>query len=156
MNMERIVNCALAITVLLVPASAIGQDAGEASAVKAVNAAFDAALSRRDIAAIDAAWIKDPAATAIHPSSKSVVAGWEAVRKSWEGAFAAFPELSVEMKDPHLRLIGNVAVVTGIESVRGKRPGGEAVEFQAMTTNVFERRDGTWLMIHHQASRAPQ
>ncbi len=137
------------------PIVASGQDA-EVASVKAVNDAFDATLSRRDIAAIDAAWIKDGAVTAIHPASKAVVVGWEAVRKSWEGAFAAFPELSVRLDSPQVRIVGNVAIVSGVETVKGKRPNGEQVEFQALTTNVFERRGGQWLMVHHQASRSPQ
>jgi ketosteroid isomerase-like protein len=144
------------MAMLLASSPSIAQSAAEAAAVRSINDAFDAALSRRDIAAVEAAWVKDPLVTAIHPSSKGVVVGWEAVRKSWEGAFAAFPELSVQLKDPQIRINGNNAIVSGVEVIRGRRPNGDVVEFMALTTNVYERQGGQWLMVHHQASRAPQ
>jgi ketosteroid isomerase-like protein len=125
-------------------------------AVAQANRAFDDALSRRDLHAVDLSWLQDAQVTAVHPNGRPPAIGWEAVRKSWEAAFLNFPELSVTMSRPIVRVMGNVAVVVGTEAVRGKRPDGTAVEFEASTTNVFELRDGRWLMVHHQASRIPQ
>ena len=130
-------------------------DPSELARVVATNEAFDAALSRRDIAAIDAAWAQDGTVTAIHPASKAPAVGWEAVHKSWEGAFANFPELSVALADPQVRITGSSAFVVGVETIRGRRPSGEQVEFFALTTNVYEKRGDRWLMVHHQASRSP-
>lgn len=65
------------------PARVQAQDTAVARLI-AVNEAFDAALSRKDIEAVDAAWLHGPDATAIHPSSKTPIIGWDAVRKSWE------------------------------------------------------------------------
>ena len=125
--------------------------------VLAANRAFDRALSERNIATLEPLWAHDGTATIIHPSSKVPLAGWEAVRKSWaEGALARFSELSVSMDAPHVHVIGNTAVVVGIEIVRGKRANnGEGVEFSALTTNVYEKRNGRWLMVHHHGSRVP-
>jgi ketosteroid isomerase-like protein len=128
----------------------------EVARVEAANAAFDAALTRRDMTAIDAAWAHDGTVTAIHPPSKTPAVGWEAVRKSWEGAIANFPELSVVLSEPQIRVSGSAAFVVGVESIRGRRPDGGQVEFLALTTNVYERRGDRWLLVHHQASRPPQ
>ena len=50
-----------------------------------------------------------------------------------------------------------MATVVGTERFQGKRvDNGQSVEFQALTTNIFEKRDGRWLMTHHHASRMPQ
>ena len=133
----------------------LAQDAPLAAVAQA-NRAFDEALSRRDLRAVEQAWLQDAHVIAVHPNGRPPAVGWEAVRKSWEAAFANFPELSVTMAQPVVRAMGNVAVVVGTELVRGKRPDGTTVEFQASTTNVFELRDGNWLMVHHQASRLPQ
>jgi ketosteroid isomerase-like protein len=126
--------------------------------VLAANKAFDAAVSNRNIDHLDPLWANDGSVTIIHPSSKAPLVGWEAVRKSWaEGTLARFSELSVSMIDPDVRISGNTAVAVGIEIVKGKRAdNGAAVEFAALTTNVYEKRDGRWLMIHHHGSRLPQ
>jgi len=124
--------------------------------VLAANQAVDAAFSKLDIQAFDPLWAHDEHVTAIHPSSKAVVVGWTAVRKSWaEGTLSRYKEIAVSMENPSVRVANNVAVVTGIEKVRGVRPNGDAAEFSALTTNVYEKRDGHWLMVHHHASRMP-
>jgi ketosteroid isomerase-like protein len=128
----------------------------EVAQLESANAAFDAALSRRDLSALDTLCIQDAAVTALHPPSKAVTVGWPAVRKSWEGAFANFPEMSVQMKNPQVRILGSMAIVTGIEAFRGKRPNGDVVEFLAPTTNVYEKHGEQWLLVHHHAGRAPQ
>lgn len=135
---------------------AFGENNPDVVKLKAANATFDVALSKRDLAALDVIWAPDGRVTALHPPSKAVIVGWTAVRKSWEGAFANFPEMSVEMKDPNVRVIGDMALVTGIETFRGKLPNGNIVEFLAPTTNVYERHGDQWLLVHHHAGRAPQ
>jgi len=145
-----------AVAFLFAATAAFGQDSPEVARLKAANATFDATLSKRDIAALDALWAQDAGVTALHPPSKALIVGWGAVRKSWEGAFANFPELSVQMKDPQVRIAGSTAIVTGVEIVRGKRPNGEAVEFLAPTTNDSEKRGEQWLLVQHHAGRAPQ
>ena len=130
-------------------------DSSEVARVVAANAAFDAALSRRDMTAIDLAWAHDGTVTAIHPPSKTPVIGWDAVRKSWEGAIANFPELSVVLNEPQVRVSGSAAFVVGVETIRGRRPDGGQVEFLALTTNVYEKQGDRWLLVHHQASRTP-
>jgi ketosteroid isomerase-like protein len=129
---------------------------GEAARVATANEAFDAALSRRDRAAVEAAWVRDGTVVAAHPRSPAVIVGWEAVQKSWEGAFTSFPELSVTLARPEVRVAGDVAWVVGVEQVKGRTPAGEIVEFSAMTTNIYERRNGQWLMVHHQATPIPK
>jgi ketosteroid isomerase-like protein len=152
----RVTAAALFACTLLAGASALGEDSLDTGKLKAANALFETALSKRDIAALDSICAKDERVTALHPPSKAVIVGWTAVRKSWEGAFANFPEMSVEMKDPSVRIAGNMAVVTGTETFRGKRPNGDVVEFLAPTTNVYERHGNEWLLVHHHAGRAPQ
>ena len=136
--------------------SSFSENNAEIGRLEAANAAFDTALSHRDLGALDALCIQDAAVTALHPPSKAVIVGWPAVRKSWEGAFANFPEMSVQMKNPQVRILGSTAIVTGAEAFRGKRLNGDIVEFLAPTTNVYEKRGEQWLLVHHHAGRAPQ
>lgn len=126
--------------------------------VVAANKAFDNAVSKRDINSIEALWAHDNNVSIIHPSSKEPLVGWEAVSKSWaEGTLARYSDIQLSLSDPHVRVDGNLATVVGTERFQGKRAdNGQTVEFQALTTNVFEKRDGRWLMTHHHASRMPQ
>jgi ketosteroid isomerase-like protein len=125
-------------------------------AVTAANHAFDSALSARDINAMEKVWAAEPYVIAVHPASKVLIVGWEAVRRSWEGTFDRFAEISVSMKEPQIHVAQNVAWVVGLESVQGKSKNGDAVSFTAFTTNMYEKRDGRWLMVLHTTSRAPQ
>jgi len=125
-------------------------------AVAAANLAFDTALSGRDINAMERVWAAEPYVIAVHPASKVLIVGWDAVRKSWEGTFDRFAEISVSMKEPQIHLAQNVGWVVGIESVQGKSKHGDAVTFTAFTTNMYEKRDGRWLMVLHTTSRVPQ
>jgi ketosteroid isomerase-like protein len=150
--------CALAAGLILIAAAAgvRAQQPPESNAVSAANHAFDKALSARDIVAMERVWATEPHVIAIHPASKALIVGWDAVRKSWEGTFDRFAEISVSMKDPQIRITQNVAWVVGVEMVQGKSRNGDAVSFAAFTTNMYEKRDGRWLMVLHTTSRVPQ
>jgi ketosteroid isomerase-like protein len=128
----------------------------EIEAVAEANLGFDTAISGRDINAMEKLWAAEPYVIAVHPASKALIVGWDAVRRSWEGTFDRFAEISVSMKEPHIHVAQNVGWVVGIESVQGKSKNGDAVSFTAFTTNIYEKRDGHWLMVLHITSRVPQ
>jgi ketosteroid isomerase-like protein len=128
----------------------------EIETVAEANYAFDTAISTRDIKAMERVWAAEPHAIAVHPASKALIVGWDAVRKSWEGTFDRFAEISVSMKEPQIHVAENVAWVVGMENVQGKARNGDAVNFMAFTTNIYEKRDGRWLMVLHTTSRASQ
>ena len=135
---------------------AVLAEGGDAAAVVAANAAFDAALSRRDVAALERMWLHAPHVIAIHPAGKAPLVGWDAVRKSWVETCERFSELTVELPEPEVWVTGDAARVVGIETIRGTVSiGGAKVDFLALTTNLYERHDGRWLMVLHHASRAP-
>lgn len=148
----RMISLAL-LSGLLVSGLARADDRAD---VLAANQTVSAAFSKLDIKAFDPLWAHDESVTTIHPSSKTVVVGWEAVRKSWaEGTLSRYKEISVAMENPSISVANNVALVVGIEKVHGTRANGDVAEFSALTTNVYEKRNGHWLMIHHHASRMP-
>ena len=149
--------CAIVAGLFLIAAAADvrAQQQSESNAVSAANHAFDMALSARDIVAMEKVWATEPHVIAIHPASKALIVGWDAVRKSWEGTFDRFAEISVSMKDPQIRVTQNVAWVAGVEMVQGKSRSGEPVSFAAFTTNLYEKRDGRWLMVLHPLACSP-
>ena len=121
----------------------------------AANRAFDEALSRLDIAAIEALSLQESHAMAIHPSARQITFGWDAVRKSWQAVAEQFAELSVKLESPQAVVSDNVGWVSGTEVVSGKRKTGETVTYTALTTNIFEKRNGRWLLSAHLTARLP-
>jgi ketosteroid isomerase-like protein len=57
--------------------------------------------------------------------------------------------------DLSVLLYGDTAVVTGIESLRG-RAMGHYGEMALRFTNVLVRRDGRWQLVHHQSTPVQQ
>jgi ketosteroid isomerase-like protein len=141
---------------ILAEAAPRAETGAESAAIAAANQVFDRVLSARDIAAMDTIWAHEPYVIAVHPASKTPIVGWAAVRKSWEATFDRFADISVSMQDPQIRVKENVAWVVGLEEIRGKLKNGEAAVFMALTTNMFEKIGGRWLMVLHTTSRVPQ
>jgi len=129
--------------------------AQQTSDVERVNAAsqvFIAAIAARDIRAMDQVWAHEPYATFIGPLSTNVVFGWDGVRKAWEMRFSQFDRVTISLAESHVRTNGRVAWAVGIEKVQLLRKNGDILSFDTFTTNVFEERDGRWLMVSHQAT----
>jgi ketosteroid isomerase-like protein len=135
---------------------AVGQQSAQQTLdVERVNAAsqvFIAAIAARDIGAIDKVWAHEPYATFIGPLSTAIVVGWDGVRKAWEMRFSQFERVTISPADSHVSTNGNVAWAVGIEKVQLLRKNGETLSFDAFVTNVFENRDGRWLLVSHQAT----
>ena len=127
------------------------------NAVRTANDAFYEALSAGSIEGISAACAHDDDVTALHEASKEVAIGWQAVLDTWKAVpFDAFSELSVVMSDPAIKVSGPLARVAGLENIKGKMKDGKEFAWTALGTNIYEKRDGQWLMVHHHASKAAE
>jgi uncharacterized protein (TIGR02246 family) len=134
----------------------LAQSSSDAEAIRVANAGFYAALSARDAGALDRVWDHDGQVFNIFGVSKAPMVGWTAVKSGYEDLFNRFPELSVSMADPSIRQDADSAVVVGVESQRVRLPNGEVASALLPATNVFVKRNGRWLMVHHHSSRPPQ
>ena len=159
MNRLSIIVVAIASLILGIPltlGTAVGQqNVQQTSDVEGVNAAsqlFIAAIAARDIGAMDKVWAHEPYATFIGPLSTTVVVGWDGVRKAWEMRFSQFDRVTISSAESHVRTNGNAAWAVGMEKVQLLRKNGDTLSFDAFVTNVFENRDGRWLMVSHQAT----
>jgi ketosteroid isomerase-like protein len=151
---------ALGTVVFLALAAGVGgasaQSSSDIEAVKAANTGFYTALSARDAAALDRVWDHDVQVFNIFGVSKAPMVGWNAVKSGYADLFNRFPELSVSMADPSIRQDTDSAVVVGVETQRVRLPSGEVASALLPATNVFVKREGHWLMVHHHSSRPPQ
>ena len=100
----------LILGVSLAGSSAVGQQNAQlTSDVEAVNAASQvliAAISARDIGAIDRIWAHEAYATFMGPLSTTVVVGWDGVRKAWEMRFSQFDQVTISVAESHVRING--------------------------------------------------
>jgi len=126
-------------------------------AVKAALSGYHAALNTKDPAKLEAFWAHDDEVTDVEPTTKTIAVGWDAVKKNIEGYFPVFTELKVEQADgPHIQIKGDMASSVGIAKAEAKMKDGNAFTGTVFESDVFEKRDGTWLLVSHVASRVPE
>jgi ketosteroid isomerase-like protein len=134
----------------------LAQSSSDIEAIMAANSGFYTALSSRDAVALDRVWNHDGQVFNIFGVSKAPMVGWNAVKNGYADLFNRFPELSVSMADPSIRVDADSAVIVGVETQRVRLPSGEVASALLPATNVFVKREGHWLMVHHHSSRPPQ
>ena len=142
------------LTITLPTGDAVGQQKTQTDVerVEAASRDFIAAISARDIQAMDKLWAHDSYVTFMGPLSTTIVVGRDGVRKAWEMRFGQFDRVTISLAESHVHANGNVAWAVGIERAQLLRKNGDTLGFDAFVTNVFERHDGRWLIVSHQAT----
>jgi uncharacterized protein (TIGR02246 family) len=123
---------------------------GDAETVRAVNQRFYDALSRQNMLAMEEIWAHRADVRCVHPG-RGIVEGWDAVRASWRAIFTHAICLTVVPEEPRVTVLGPTAIVTCRENISSFTLEGSRV-VAAQATNVFEKRDGRWHLVHHHAS----
>jgi ketosteroid isomerase-like protein len=116
------------------------------SAILAANAAFYAAFSTGNIAALARLWADDDAISCIHPGWP-VIIGRDAVIGSWGDILRSVDRPQITCRDPYAIVTGNGGWVLCVEII-------ETAALAA--SNHFRRIDGVWRLVHHQASPIAQ
>ena len=155
-NAKFMISAWLFLAMVLSGGSVGAQQQSEIDAVKTANQAFYAALSARDVAAMQKVWSSDADTQNIGPRDKAATIGWAAMKKRSAGAFDAFPELKVAMAETRIKIVGAVAWVSGIEQMQRKDKAGGTSSGANLATNIFQKQGGRWLMVYHHASLMPQ
>jgi ketosteroid isomerase-like protein len=62
---------------------------------------------------------------------------------------------SLELSDPNVRVDGNVAIVTGVNRVRGRDEQGKPFDRRVRFTDTFIKRDGRWQVWASQSTIIP-
>jgi len=151
---------ALAAAAAVVGGAEVQRQAADTEGVRAAVSAYYAALNARDIRAMGALWSREAEPMMIHatgPHARAPMIGWEAVRRGFEEAWPRFEAFSVTVNEPvQVRVGQGGAVAVAVTPVRQKVRGGAALDYTALATFAFERRDGRWLLVHNHVSRVPQ
>ena len=127
------------------------QEAVEAAARRFYDAIEDM-VSGRGLQAMQSAWHHHDRVTSKHPSGEWSQ-GWEEVWATWQ-VFASFgrdDRGGSKVLSLGAHLYGDVAYTTSIFQA-SPAWGGEKV----MCTNVLQRLDGRWKVVHHHADPSPK
>src|SRR5262245_43622273 len=118
--------------------------------VEEANASFYRAFETLDLAQMDAVWLHPERARCIH-RGWPMIAGWRAIRESWEAIFASTTEMRFTIADARAGGGPDLAWVTCTENILSDVQGRVSVT-SLLATNLFERTPDGWLMVHHHAS----
>ena len=118
--------------------------------VTKVNEAFYEAFESLDIATMDRVWAKQEYVTCIHPGW-TLRFGWPAVRDSWVLIFNNTFSMDFELTEVQIQVAGDLAWVVCTENITS-RQGDVSQGSRVLATNLYERLEGHWLMIHHHGS----
>jgi SnoaL-like domain len=119
--------------------------------VLSANQSFYTAFSDGDINKMDHVWSNGSFVSAIHPISKDVITGWKGVRESFDGVFKNYTHIHILSVNPIVHVEGNVAWVLCNEDFSALQ-GDKPVKLFSAANNIFVKKSGKWLMVHHQAT----
>jgi ketosteroid isomerase-like protein len=111
------------------------------AAVEFANTAFYDAFSTADIGQMSELWADTDAIFCCHPGWQPIH-GRDAVLRSWAEIFANAGPMPISHRVLARELIGEMAIVCGLESVSGHG---------FIATNLFVRHGKIWRMVHHHA-----
>src|SRR5271165_7584906 len=113
----------------------------DSDAVLAANLEFYRAFTMRDVAAMDALWVRRSPVACLHP-------GWTALTdraaiiSSWTGILSNPAAPRIACYDERVLMFGDTALVLCEEELDGGT---------LAASNFFVREDGTWRLAHHHA-----
>ena len=118
--------------------------------VEAANDEFYAAFERADLDRMRAVWSDSEDVCCVHPGW-DVLRGTSRVMRSWALIFANTPYIQFFLSDTAVALNGDLAVVSCAENIL-TAPGEPKGDAKVVSTNVFRREEGRWLMTLHHGS----
>nr|MBI3613895.1 nuclear transport factor 2 family protein [Nitrospirota bacterium] len=118
--------------------------------VTRANQDFYKAFESLDVARMDRIWAQQEYVTCIHPGWTLRV-GWPAVRDSWVLIFNNTFAMTFELTEIQIQVAGDVAWVICTENITS-RQGEQSQGSRVLATNLYEKTEDRWQIIHHHGS----
>ncbi len=118
------------------------------------NEDFYHAFESLNIKEMEKVWAKGAYIQCIHPGW-GLLKGWDSVMASWRRIFDNTHEMHFLLSEIQIRTHESIGWLTVYENITS-RFGEEVVTGTVLSTNIFEKRSGGWLMIHHHGSNIVQ
>lgn len=122
--------------------------------VLTANRVFYEALRSLELAQMDAVWMHEDWVKCLHPGWELLI-GWDEVRKSWEDIFRSTVQMLVSISRALVHVSGDTAWVSCLVKVTSAYEEGFATAL-VEATNIFVRRQGRWLVVHHHTTPLPE
>jgi ketosteroid isomerase-like protein len=134
------------------------EPAADLKGMKAASKAFYAALAVIDNGeAMEKVWAHAPYVTYVGPRSKSIIVGWDALKKYFVEINRLFSQRNVTLSDQQIHVNGDLAWEMGQETGDMKMKDGDALlKVDFIVTNVYEKLDDRWLIVSHHVQPKPQ
>ena len=113
----------------------------DASELLAANAAYYRAFAGGDFAAMSRIWAEE-GVSCVHPGWPALI-GRGAILESYRGILHGMNRVRIAHRDDTAIVMGDDGRVLCVEIVEGAA---------LAATNCYRRVNGTWRMVHHQAS----
>jgi ketosteroid isomerase-like protein len=158
MNRRSILTATAALScfwIVLAGVGTVAEQSSDVEDVKAARSALYASLSTVDIAAVENAWAREPYIRYIGPTNKAISAGWDEVKKTLEASNSALSARKVTLSQAQIQTDGKLAWEVGIETVQRTLKNGEVQNTQNFVTNIYENKNGQWLIVSHHAHPIP-
>jgi calcium/calmodulin-dependent protein kinase (CaM kinase) II len=97
----------------------------------------------------------DPTLTAIEPEAPGQVVEGLPFHRFYFDLGGIRGRHQTTMTAPHVRLMGDVAVIAGVRLIQRVGPDGAAVTVATAETRVWRRQDGRWRHVHFHRSALP-
>lgn len=124
-------------------------------AVAQANDRFYTALEAGDLEEMEAVWLHTDWVKCVHPGWNLII-GWDEVYDSWQRIFENSSGMRVSAREVRIRTHGDFAWVSCTENLAIFLDSSSApVTATTTATNLFQRIDAAWLMVHHHASPTP-
>ena len=118
------------------------------------NQHFYSALQDLNLDEMNAVWLQEDSILCVHPG-RNALDGWESVRKSWQEIFESTSSMKVTAAIQLVRVENSAAWVCCAERI-STSAGRQITVGYEQATNIFEKRRGKWLLVHHYASPLPR
>ncbi len=119
----------------------------EQEEVAQANLEFYRAFESLDINKMEKVWLNESYVRCIHPGW-ALLTGWDNVITSWRNIFQNTKEMHFRLTEVTVHVRGSLAWLTLYENITS-RVGEDNAAGVILTTNVFEKWDGKWWIIHH-------
>jgi ketosteroid isomerase-like protein len=123
------------------------------TSIEEANTRFYRALESGDLERMEDVWAHEDWVRCVHPGW-DLLTGWQRVRESWLMIFEGGQKMRASPSDVWVHSTGELGVVTCTENITVFNEASFD-SAQATATNLFIRRQGRWLMVHHHASPIP-
>ncbi|MFI5304079.1 MAG: nuclear transport factor 2 family protein [Nitrospiria bacterium] len=114
------------------------------------NEIFYRTFESLDIKEFEKLWSHAEYVQCIHPGW-APCSGWQKVRDGWVMIFNHTRALHFSITDIRAHVEGSMGWVVCFENLESK-DGERWVKSQVLATNIFEKKEDKWLIIHHHGS----